>query len=768
MRKFITIALLALLSLSSFAQGVRPTVDPVSDSLAMVQMRARMAEIRKTRPTVALVLSGGGAKGAAHIGVMSYLESIGMPVDMVLGTSMGGLMGALYSLGYSPSYMDSLVRSIDWNLMLSDRVPREYISYNDTRYREKYAFSMPLGARIGVNPRGDSRSLWRSLPSGYIHGQNVNNLISSLTVGYQDSTDFKKLPVPFFCVATDVVSGRAKLWHDGKLNSALRSTMSIPGIFAPVKADGMVLVDGGMRNNYPTDIAKDLGADYVIGVELSDAETGYDEINNLGDLLWKGIDMLGQDAFENNVSIPDVTVKPDLAGYNMMSFERTSIDTIITRGYNAAIDKAAELLDLRYKVGGARSELQNTPAMHIENTPVRVASVDFIGLDSDDIRYLSKKLGLKDNMVLSKSDIDNTVGAIYGTGAFSSVTYELLGTGEPFVLVFNCVKGPRSRIGMGARMDSETGVSAILNFGYNVHALYGDGLEFTGKVGTETLFDAHYMHNNVHGSTFNLDALFKYSDANLYDTGRSRFDISYWQLRQQIYYSNIRWSMSDVKIGLRNEYLHLAKFAGIASDLGNYNTPGMMRDYVSVFLDARMNTLDHVYYPTKGIDFGVYANWIFSGVNNKQGLLESSIDLKEAFHAASHFDIITSFYARLLIGKNVPAAYANLVGGAMAGRYLDQQIPFMGINYATPVSKTAAVLRMDLRYRIGRNHYISAVANTLGHMDNVLSAEEEFKYNLGAGLEYGFNTPVGPLTANIHWSDITKSVGLYFSFGYDF
>ena len=313
-----------------------------ADSAAMQEIRARMDEIRKRRPTVALVLSGGGAKGAAHIGVIRYLETVGIPVDMILGTSMGGLVGGLYALGYNVGELDSLVRNMDWSYALSDRVPREYISYSETKYREKYLLSIPFyykntdendvakrhgDFKIGADSDKSASELIKnnligSLPSGYIFGQNVSNIFSSLSVGYQDSLCFNDLPIPFACVATDLVSGTAKIWHNGKINTALRSTMSIPGVFAPVKIDGMVLVDGGMRDNYPTGLARDMGADIVIGVDLSGGNKKYEEINNLGDIITSGIDMLGRSMYEKNVLQADISIKPELKEYNMMSFDK--------------------------------------------------------------------------------------------------------------------------------------------------------------------------------------------------------------------------------------------------------------------------------------------------------------------------------------------------------------------------------------------------------------------------------------------------------------
>ena len=246
--------LLAVWALPASARGRGRGIDPKADSAAIAAMRGKMDEIRVYRPTVALVLSGGGAKGTAHVGVIRRMEELGIPVDMVLGTSMGGLIGGLYAMGYTVDQMDSLVRNMDWDWALTDRLSRKYISYSDMKYKEKYLLSIPFYYEkdyfrmkladenrydpmhkhemldIGAdNERGSDflkRNLIGSLPSGYIYGQNVSNLISSLTIGYQDEMDFVDLPIPFFCIASDLVSGKAKIWHHGKINDAMRSTMS--------------------------------------------------------------------------------------------------------------------------------------------------------------------------------------------------------------------------------------------------------------------------------------------------------------------------------------------------------------------------------------------------------------------------------------------------------------------------------------------------------------------------------------------------------------
>ena len=349
------------------------------DSLSMEKIRSRMDSIRSHRPAVALVLSGGGAKGASQIGVIKYLESIGMPIDMVLGTSMGGLIGGIYALGYSGAQIDSIIRTVDWTQTMSDAVPREYVSYTESKYREKYVLSIPfyydteyyrallqdemkyvdtkrhdeqisLGADSDKSGNMIRNNLLGSLPSGYIFGQNVYNLINGLSVGYQDFTLFSDLPIPFVCVATELVSGTAKYWLSGSFSTAMRSTMSIPGVFAPVKVDGMVLVDGGMRDNYPTALARKLGADIVIGVEVSTDRRQYNEINNIGDIISQGIDMLGRSVYEYNMTLADINIHPHLPEYDMMSFDRKSISDIIAKGYDAAVMNGDTLAAIKARI----------------------------------------------------------------------------------------------------------------------------------------------------------------------------------------------------------------------------------------------------------------------------------------------------------------------------------------------------------------------------------------------------------------------------------
>lgn len=764
--------------------------------LRVWKIRHKLDSIRtvRNRPTVALVLSGGGAKGAAHVGVIKYLESLGIPVDVVLGTSMGGLVGGIYALGYEADQLDSLIRSIDWEMALSDKVPRDYLSYSAIKYKEKYVLSFPffydrkeylhMRGNDGYTRRVDEihlgageadatnmvkDNLLGSLPSGMVYGQNVNNIFSSLSVGYQDETDFYDLPIPFLCVATDLVSGTAKIWTKGKLNTALRSTMSIPGLFAPVRVDGMVLVDGGMRNNYPTDLAKKVGADIVIGVNLSDGYKNYNQINNLADIINTGIDMLGRTSFESNIDIPDVNIKPDLREYNMLSFDKVSIDTIIHRGYQAALAVADKLDSIKELVGSDRTMLGNDPADDIRLRKVLVSGVEITGVDDRESLYLMNKIKVGAGSRMGSGEIEDAVATIFSTKAFDYVNYELLGDEEPYHLRFNCKRGPICQLGLGARFDTEEIVSVLINLGVGVHKIQGSSLDFTGKVGTNPNAGLTYSYISPSGMTFNVMAGVRYTDRNTFSIGDNRFRINFLDVRQEIFLSNIKWSTFFLKTGFRNDYYNVNSLMAEQA-FGDYDVNQLSNDYVTFFVNARRDSFDNAYIPTKGKSLGISYDWVFGGgpkrFNNFHSL---TFDAKQVV-GGDRFAFIPSVNVRYLIGDEVPVPFTNTIGGSMAGRYLDQQIPFIGINNAAAMKKIVGVARTDWRFKLFKNNYLTAIANYALTCDEIPQPGywDEVSRYLGCGIQYTYNSIAGPVGLNVHWSSYTHKVGLYFSLGFDF
>lgn len=803
MKRFFLVAAAIFFACVCFADEFpvpRRAMSP-SDSIAVSEIKERVAKIKEKRPVVALVLSGGGAKGAAHIGVIKYLESIDMPVDMVLGTSMGGLIGGLYALGYNSQQMDSIIRCVDWNRTMTDKVSREYISYSEMKYKEKYVLNFPFyysrdevdedneaelefgeesarKRKIRLSADEDGTDIVKnnflgSLPAGYAKGQNVFNIISSLSVGYQDSILFSRLPVPFMCVATDLVSGTGVFMYSGKLATAMRSTMSIPGVFAPVKIDGMVLVDGGMRDNYPVAAARELGADIVIGVELGDEKRGYDQINNIVDIVFQGIDMLGMQAYLHNVPLADINIKPVLTGYNMMSFDPVSIDVILSRGYEAALANAEQLDELKKRVGEDSHRLNAPKAVDINETPVAIDGIEIRGVPDREVAILKGRLKIETGDRISRDDIENIVGQIYGTKAYEYVTYELEGTEEPYHLVINCKKGPIHRFGLGLRADTEEIVSILLNFGFNSRKLYGSTYDFTGRISANPYIKFQYSYDGVKMPTFNFSASARWANLDMFEDigiNTSNMHLKYFDTVQEIYASNLKWSLFDIKGGIRNRYFKVRSLLSQDLAIGDYDFKGVNNDFLSLFLNAGADTFDDGYFPKRGFSANLSYEWVFNGYPNKiHNFHVVGADARVVVAAPKVFAFIPSINLRFLLGgTTIPMAYANVIGGSVSGRYFDQQLAFIGKNNAAAMRTILTMFRTDFRFEVAKNHYVTGILNYARDCDSFKEYANKEAGWFGAGVEYAYDAFFGPVKLDVHWSNITKKAGFYIGVGYNF
>ena len=806
--KYIIVAILLSVPFRAGAQLVTTSVNPQDDTLALRQMRIYLNGIRRSenRPTVALVLSGGGAKGAAHVGVLRYLEENQIPVDVVIGTSMGGLMGGLYSLGYSASELDSLLRVLDWAKILSDDVPKEYISYKTKKYREVYSLRLPfhylkrdLERRMEMNPEnvidnprrerslGISKetmesaidaskspsSFATSLPAGFVAGLNVTNQISSLSVGYQDKQPFSNFPRPFFCVASDLVSRKAYNWSQGSIVDAMRSTMSIPGLFDPVRYEGKILIDGGTRNNFPTDVARAMGADIVIGVELSEPDKSYTEINNLGNLLLPIIEMLGSEAFVKNVENVDIFIKPDLAGYNMLSFDSESIADIIQRGYDAAQSVSSQIADLRAKVSTANLDLHNTKAVDIGEQYVQINTIQFTGITDAESRFLSKKLEIHAGDYVSKEEIEDAMAMIYATGSFNMVTYRLYGEKSPYRLIFDCEKGPVHRLGLGIRADSEELVSLIFNIGFGALNLRGPSIEFTGRVGQDKYLESHFGLNVPGIPTLNAKAKIEGNVADIIYADDALYRVGFWSHKEEVYFSDISWKKASVNLGARNRYYQVNSWL---SNDGTTMDQGMMKNfsgnYNSAFGDLRLDTFDDGYFPTKGINIGARYEFVFRKSSDPEfsPIHIAALDIHKVVPISGDFVFIPGLHARAVLENTPYNIYQkNFIGGYMSGRYVDHRIPFPGLSEAAVVGDYAIVLDAELRTSLTKNVYFATKFAALKDANEIPELYQSLlPSGIGAAIELSYKTALGPLKGVVHWTDLTRRAGFYLSFGYDF
>jgi NTE family protein len=396
-----------------------------------------------------------------------------------------------------------------------------------------------------------------------------------------------------------------------------------------------------------------------------------------------------------------------------------------------------------------------------------IADVDIQGVLPREEELLFKRLNLKFGQKICRTELDDIVAKIYGTQSYDFVTYELLGESEPYRLVLNCRKGPVHQFGMGVRADTEEIVSVLLNLGFNAHRLHGHVYDFTGKISANPYFRFTWSYDLPKMPTMNAAANIRWTDLNMLNLGDNRLSFSYLAAKQEVFLSNMKWKKLDIQSGIRNEIFDIRNIKS-SEIVGDYDLTHLTNDFVSLYMDARTDTFDDGYFPTSGSNVGISYSWTFAGFpHNPNRFHTIKADARKVVPMGDVLAFIPSFDLRFLLGDNVPVAYFNAMGGSLAGRYFDQQMPFLGVTNVLAMKNFLTIYRADLRCKIARNNYLTATVNYARDCDRLRDYAYGSGY-FGTALEYSYDTIFGPLSANVHWSNMTGSVGFYVSAGYNF
>ena len=718
-----------------------------------------LAPLAADRKKVAVVLGGGGAKGFAHIGVLKALEEAGMPVDYVVGTSMGAIIGGLYAIGYSAAEIDSLVREQDWMTLLSDQVERSSKTFPEKEHSERYLLSVPFGV--------DKKE---RVIKGVIKGQNLENLFSNLTIGYHGDVDFDSFPIPFACVAVNVVDGKEHVFRKGNLPQAMRSSMSIPAVFNPVRLDSMVLVDGGINNNCPADVALDMGADIIIGVDLGTSDLKLlDKINTPGDIVGQFVALFGHDKYVRNKDTTDLLLRPNMEPYNSASFGQTAVDTLISRGEQIARLHWDEIMDLKRKVGVAEKiVLENKEKLHPVNPmdTFRISRIDFLGVDARDEKWVKNISRLKENDILTLQDLKNAMSIIIGTNLYSHVSYRLTGE-NPYSLLLIAEPKSKSAFNLGLRFDTEEIAVGMINATFDYRARNRSKFAFTGRVGKTSYARLDYALERTPLRRMNVSYMFRYQDLNVFVRGEKTFNTSYTHHFAELSYSDAKWLNSMVKLGLRYDYYNYGSFL-YTGEYGNYTVKP--EGYISYFALAHLETLDRAYFPSRGVslrgEYSVHTD-NFVGYNGHSPFSSASINFSAVLPLNKRLSVIPFLHGRALIGGNLAYPFVNAIGGEYPGKYMPQQLPFAGVNNVEIVDNILGISGFQLRQRLWSRHYVSFIGNYGIHHDDFL---ELFNGSSiwGGSIGYAYDSFAGPFSVNLSMSNWSKNVLFYLNVGFHF
>lgn len=366
-----------------------------------------------TRPKIGLVLSGGGALGFAHLGALKVIDSLGIPIDFVVGTSFGGLIGGLYSLGYRSDTLQKIVDAVDWPDMFNDTPKREILPYVEKKYAGRYHLRLPLK---GITP---------TPPAGVIAGQKISLLLSRLTYRYGDVHDFDSLPIPFRCVGVDLITGREVVMKQGPIARAMRATMAIPSAFTPVEYGDSLLSDGGLLNNYPADVLKSMGADIIIGVDVSAYKFSREDAGELFKVIKRAASIPRYQKIDTLRKITDIYIEPSLDEFDIADFDSEAIRQIISRGYSAAHLHRDELVKL--KELHASSSVRRDPGTTVlpHDAQLIIHGIRITGHDKFEFQFIYDLLDISPGQPFSPDIIEQKINELYALGYFETITYNV-------------------------------------------------------------------------------------------------------------------------------------------------------------------------------------------------------------------------------------------------------------------------------------------------------------------------------------------------------
>jgi len=374
--------------------------------------RAQQNAAPRPRPKIGVALEGGGAMGLAHIGVLKWFEEHHIPVDYVAGTSMGGLVGGFYATGMTPDELKTLIEAMDWRKILGDRTPYEDLSFRRKEDQRAYPNSLIFGLRHGL-----------TLPAGLNAGHQIGLIIDRTTLPYDEAPSFDALPTPFRCVATDLVSGKSHIFKDGSLAVALRATMSIPGAFSPVHDGKAVYVDGGLLDNLPTDVVREMGAEIVIAVHLESAPVDAKDIQSVFGVLNHSVRVVLEQNELRGLAQADAVVSVPLSEYNTVDYAKSA--QIMKRGYEAAnaraplleafaLDDASWQEHQQVREARKRRDVPTPQFIEVEGTNAHEAT--------DVTRYVKRFQGKPVN----PEKLDEVLTRLTGVGRYDSAGYRLI------------------------------------------------------------------------------------------------------------------------------------------------------------------------------------------------------------------------------------------------------------------------------------------------------------------------------------------------------
>ncbi len=713
---------------------------------------------------VGLVLSGGGAKGLAHIGALKVIEEAGVKIDYIGGTSMGAIIGALYSSGYSAHQLDSIFQAVDFETLIQDNLPRSAKTFYEKEDSERYAVTLPF----------DDFKI--SVPTAISRGQNIYNLLVQLLSHVNHISDFKKLPIPFLCIATDVETGKAVVLDKGYLPEAIAASGAFPSLFQPVEIGDRVLIDGGVVNNYPIDELKKRGADIIIGVDVQDALANRDALQSATEILLQINNYRTVNDMVKKAAETDVYIKPDIKGFTVISFDQGR--KIIDNGEKAAREKINDLLELaKIKAASKKQKVTITP-----QDSIVVSGINIQGNNNYTRAYVRGKLRYRVGQKMSYKKLQQGINNLAATNNFSAIRYQLRPIDSTYQMTLNLTESQnRTFLKLGVHYDGLYKSGALVNITQKKLLFNDDVASLDFVLGDNIRYNFEYYLDKGFYWSFGLNSRynvfekavpfdFVQQETNIEDFDVNKVDVNYEDFTNQIYVQTVL--REEFALGMGLEHKHLKVISETISEGEQKETVFDDSSYVSTFGFLKLDTYDSKYYPKRGIyfdgDFHLYFySSDFTNTFSEFSIAKATIGF--AIPVSHKFSVNIGSEGGFTIGSVDLSPFHFLLGG-YGNNFINNITSFMGYDFLSigGDSFVKGILKAD--YEIYPKNHLIFTANFANVANDIFEDGEWFTEPdfTGYGLGYGLETFIGPVEITCSWSPEVKRAQWFFNVGFWF
>ena len=708
---------------------------------------AGSAHAQEARPRVGLVLSGGAAKGLAHVGVLQVLERAGVQVDVVAGTSMGALIGALYAVGYGADSLAGIARSVSWDVVIGGRTARRFLQPEQKRADGRHLATLPLR---GVTP---------ALPNRLVGGHNVRQLLAELTWPVALVRDFRELPMPFAAVAADLETGEPVTFTSGPLVDALSATMAIPGIFSPERIGDRTLVDGGIVRNLPAQDAERLGATVLVCSDVSEPTKRAEELVTVFEVVNQALTLKFEPAHREERARCDILITPEIEGLRASDFD--AVEEWIARGV-AAADGVRGQLDSLAAATGHRPAPRHPPP----STARRVDALETPGADSAHARVIRRRMDLELPNRYGPEAVAEAMDRLQAAGDFDRVAYVLEPTSDSSVRIVVRTGGPGpSTLGIGARYEGK--YKASLLFTGNLHDRFGVGSLTTLdlRLGEQLRVAAGYQRRlgTLTPWAFAARAGYDRVPVDIYTdsmrTAEARMHVS----DASTFFGVAGGTAALIGVVVRGEHARTVITTGAPGDSAQEDEHTFYTLGGSLTVDTR----DAPQFAHGGVFLDARTTWADPAIGSGATFRHHVLRAQAAIPAGPVVSLLLRADLGAATGDDIPPHYRFFLGGAVPHYMLpDRQLPFLGLRLQERSGRYVQVAGAGLQARLPANLFAQLLWNAGTTLETWEFSPDSWIHGVGAVA--GWRTPFGTVTTYFHGEALEGPYRFEFDLGFGF